>query len=199
MAGGGKQKLAAVPGQRPYSVTAKFLRGALAHAVRNRGLALSCLMLVMGAACASPQDDALIERAEAVVSPVPAPRTGEDIFTSICATCHGSEGQGQPEWHVPNEDGTLPAPPLNGDGHTWHHSDGFLYRIVRNGGKFQEDPVLLPGFRSSMPAFGSQLNHEETIAVITYFKSLWGDKTSRGLLIRDAQANASANDPFPQY
>ena len=91
----------------------------------------------------------------------------------------------------------MPAPPLNGDGHTWHHGDGFLYRIVQDGGRFQEDPDLLPDFRSAMPAFGAQLTHEETIAVITYFKGLWGDKTSRGLVIREAQANKSVNDPFP--
>ncbi len=167
---------------------------------RPRGaFALCFLAIAIVAACTSPPDEVLIESEEPVAPTEQAARSGEDIFTSICAACHGSEGQGQPEWHVRNEDGTLPAPPLNGDGHTWHHSDGFLYRIVRNGGKFQEDPVLLPGFRSSMPAFGSQLNHEETVAVITYFKSLWGGKTSRGLLIRDAQANASTNDPFPEY
>ena len=162
--------------------------------------ALCFLAIAIVAACTSPPDDALIVSEEPVVSQrFRRPGPERTSSSSICATCHGSEGQGQPEWHVRNEDGTLPAPPLNGDGHTWHHSDGFLYRIVRNGGKFQEDPVLLPGFRSSMPAFGSQLNHEETVAVITYFKSLWGGKTSRGLLIRDAQANASANDPFPEY
>lgn len=88
-------------------------------------------------------------------------------------------------------------PPLNGDGHTWHHSDGYLYRIVQQGGKIQEDPVLLPNFKSAMPAFGAQLDHEEIIAVITYLKSLWKDKTSRGLSIGESQANASIADPFP--
>ena len=95
------------------------------------------------------------------------------------------------------EDGTLPAPPLNGDGHTWHHGDGLLYRIVREGGKMQEDPVLLPNFKSAMPAFGAQLSHEEIVAVITYIKDWWGDKTSRGLSIVEAQANKSIGDPFP--
>lgn len=91
----------------------------------------------------------------------------------------------------------MPAPPLNGDGHTWHHPDGHLYRIVQQGGKIQEDPVLQPNFKSAMPAFGAQLSHEEIIAVITYVKSLWKDKVSRGLSIRESQANVSMNDPFP--
>ena len=176
-------------GKRRLPVTARIgLHG---------GLALSYLTLAIMVACASSsENDVSSVRSESIATPVPS-RSGEDVFASICATCHGTEGQGQPNWHVSNEDGTLPAPPLNGDGHAWHHSDGFLYRVVQHGGKFQEDPVLLPGFKSAMPAFGSQLNHEETIAVISYIKSLWGDKTSRGLLIRDAQANASVDDPFP--
>lgn len=127
----------------------------------------------------------------------PPVRSGQEIFASICAACHGTQGQGQSDWHIPNPDGTMRPPPLNGDGHTWHHSDGHLYRIVQQGGKIQEDPVLLPNFKSAMPAFGAQLDHEEIIAVITYIKSLWKDKTSRGLSIRESQANASIADPFP--
>ena len=51
-------------------------------------------------------------------------RSGQQIFASTCAACHGIDGQSQENWHVPKEDGTLPAPPLNGDGHTWHHGGG---------------------------------------------------------------------------
>ena len=48
-----------------------------------------------------------------------------------------------------------------------------------------------------MPAFGDQLSHEEIVAVLTYVKGLWGDKTSRGLSIRDHQESVSEEDPFP--
>ncbi len=123
-------------------------------------------------------------------------RTGKDIFASTCAECHGADAQGQPDWHISNEDGTMPAPPLNGDGHAWHHPDGLLYRIVSQGGTIQEDP-LIPNFKSAMPAFGDQLSQAEIVEVITYVKSLWGDKSSRGLSIRDSQAAVSKNDPFP--
>ena len=113
-----------------------------------------------------------------------------------CAVCHGVGGEGQPDWHVRKKDGTLP-PPLNGDGHTWHHSDGLLYRIVSQGGVILEDPRY-PSFKSAMPAFGDRLSHQEIIAVLTYVKSLWGDKTKRGLSIRESQALASEEeDPFP--
>ena len=48
-----------------------------------------------------------------------------------------------------------------------------------------------------MPAFGKQLSHEEIIGVLTYVKSFWGDKTGRGMPIKEWQAEVSATDPFP--
>ena len=123
-------------------------------------------------------------------------RTGQEVFAATCAACHGVGGEGRPNWHIPNDDGTLPPPPLNGDGHTWHHSDGLLYRIVSEGGALQEAPGVT-SFKSAMPAFRGQLSHDEIVAVLTYVKSLWGEKTSRGLSIQEAQARASEDDPFP--
>ena len=122
--------------------------------------------------------------------------TGRELFASNCAACHGVGGEGQPNWHVRKDDGYLPPPPLNGDGHTWHHADGLLYRIVSEGGKIFEDPSY-PSFKSAMPAFGDQLSHEEIIAVLTHIKDLWGDKTKRELSIRESQALVSEEDPFP--
>ena len=55
----------------------------------------------------------------------------------------------------------------------------------------------LPDFKSAMPAFGEQLSHEEIVNVLTYVKSLWGDKTSRGSSIVEWQALGSVEDPFP--
>ena len=94
-------------------------------------------------------------------------------------------------------DGILPAPPLNGDGHTWHHGDGTLYTYVSKGGKAFES-LDLPSFKSGMPGFGEILSHEEIIAVIEYLKSLWGDKVAQGLglMKRETQALVSENDPF---
>ena len=55
----------------------------------------------------------------------------------------------------------------------------------------------LPGFKSGMPAFGDRLSHEEIVAVLTYVKELWGDKTKLGHSIRETQALVSKDDPFP--
>ena len=146
-------------------------------------------------ACSSSADENNSQSGDAV-SPVSTSRTGQEIFAATCAACHGADGRGQPDWHIPKEDGTLPAPPLNGDGHTWHHGDGLLYRIVSEGGAFLEVPSV-PNFESRMPAFREQLIHDELVAVITYIKTFWIDKTSRGLSILESQALVSENDPFP--
>ncbi len=121
---------------------------------------------------------------------------GRELFVANCAVCHGAGGEGQPDWHIKKDDGTLPAPPLNGEGHTWHHGDGLLYRIVSQGGAISEGPDV-PGFKSAMPAFGETLTREEIISVLTYIKSLWGDKVKLGISIREAQEMTSRNDPFP--
>ena len=146
-------------------------------------------------ACSSPGDE-VVSQPGTVVPASPTPRSGQAIFASTCATCHGVNGEGQPNWHIPREDGTLPATPLNGDGHTWHHGDGLLYRIVSEGGSFLEVPSV-SNFKSSMPSFTDQLSHDELVAVINYVKSLWTGKTSRGLSIVESQKLVSENDPFP--
>ena len=123
---------------------------------------------------------------------------GSELFSANCSVCHGTSGQGQPDWNIRKPDGILPAPPLNGDGHTWHHGDGTLYRIVSQGVAIYESPDL-PNYKSGMPAFGEKLRHEEVVSVINYLKTLWGDKRATGLdlPVRESQAIVSETDPFP--
>ncbi len=176
----------------------RAIRSGHSFILSSAALALFSFLSLFLLACAStPEPNTPVPRNEPAATTIPVARSGQEVFTSICSACHGLQGQGQPNWHIPNENGSLPAPPLNGDGHTWHHGDGFLYRVVRDGGKFQEDPVLLPNFKSAMPAFGAQLSHEEIVAVIAYIKEWWDGKSSRGLSIVEAQANKSIGDPFP--
>ena len=162
----------------------------------GRAFAIVVLILasVLSTACASSTSESI--QTSGSDSAVDAPRTGREIFASNCAACHGAAGEGHPDWRIKNADGTLPPPPLNGDGHTWHHADGLLYRIVSQGGKSLEIPGD-PSFKSAMPAFGDLLTHEEIIEVLAYVKSLWGDRTHLGLSIRETQAQISERDPFP--
>ena len=166
---------------------------------RSGGCAVAIAVLVLApfvlTACSSSPVE-VSPTSISVASPVPAPPKGREIFAANCAACHGVDAAGQPDWHIAKADGTLPPPPLNGDGHTWHHGDGLLYRIVSQGGQMFEDPRF-PDFKSAMPAFGERLSHEDIVEVLTYIKSLWEDKTSRGLSIQEAQALASEVDPFP--
>ena len=162
-----------------------------------RAAACSALLMALLAAGCSSSPGGGGDTSAGRVSPTAPPKTGQEIFASTCAACHGAAGEGQPNWHIRNEDGTLPPPPLNGTGHTWHHPDGWLYRVVSQGGKIQESPSV-PGFKSAMPAFGETLSHQEVINVLNYVKSLWADKISRsGLSISESQAYVSESDPFP--
>ncbi|HFB52467.1 MAG TPA: c-type cytochrome, partial [Anaerolineae bacterium] len=72
---------------------------------------------------------------------------GSEIYAQNCAACHGVNGEGQPNWKTPLDDGSFPPPPHNNDGHTWHHPDGQLTDIITNGEK-----DIFP--QSKMPAFG---------------------------------------------
>ncbi|MCZ4281442.1 c-type cytochrome [Kiloniella laminariae] len=94
---------------------------------------------------------------------------GQGIYAEQCASCHGQNLEGEPDWRSPRSDGTLPAPPHNEDGHTWHHPDNLLFHITKFGGA----AVAPEGFISRMPAFGDSLTDEEISATLAYIKSRW--------------------------
>ena len=111
--------------------------------------------------------------------PVAAAEAAQDAMASakeksasLCASCHGASGEGQPNWQSRRADRTLPAPPHDASGHTWHHPDDVLIEIIRRGG---EAVYGGPGLRSGMPAFGERLGAAEIEAVLAYLKTLWGD------------------------
>jgi len=94
---------------------------------------------------------------------------GEAVYAAECASCHGDRGQGQPNWQVPNADGSLPAPPHDASGHTWHHPDDELLQIIARGGTIYLET-------STMPAFEDKLTEQEMVAVLDYIKTLWGPR-----------------------
>lgn len=165
------------------------------HVSAGRHVGACAIVPLVAALLAACGPDAA-EASPGAVAAASTPPTGQEIFAANCAVCHGPDGEGQPSWQIANDDGTLPAPPLNGDGHTWHHPDGLLYRIVSQGGAQFESPSDA-GFKSAMPAFGDRLNHDEIIAVLTYIKSLWGNKVRMDISIRESQELLSERDPFP--
>jgi mono/diheme cytochrome c family protein len=100
---------------------------------------------------------------------------GREVYLNSCASCHGPNAEGAPNWTEPDASGNLPPPPHGDSGHTWRHSDAELARIIRNGQRdvFNESPEL------TMPAFAGRLTDEEIAAVIAYFKSLWSPEHRR--------------------
>jgi len=112
---------------------------------------------------------------------------GGAIYQAQCASCHGSRGEGAPDWQRPDGLGELPPPPHNCEGHTWKHADGMLYRIVQDGWRdpFNKTPRL------TMPAFRQTLRPPEIRAVIDYLKTLWTPEQ------RLFQEEESRRAPYP--
>lgn len=113
---------------------------------------------------------------------------GRQVYLEQCAACHGQNAEGQPNWKQPDANGNMPAPPHDDSGHTWHHADGLLYEIIRDGFR---DPLKPPDSPLTMPAFGDKLSDAETRTVITYFKSLWSEES------RLFQWEVTQQQPFP--
>lgn len=89
---------------------------------------------------------------------------GAEIYKANCATCHGANAGGAPNWHRPGPDGKYPAPPLNGTAHDWHHPMSALKQTIREG------TAKLGG---SMPAWKDKLGDADIDAVIAWFQSRW--------------------------
>lgn len=97
---------------------------------------------------------------------------GHQIYADQCAACHGADLEGQPDWRTPLASGRLPAPPHDESGHTWHHSDEVLFRIVKEG----TAAVVGGGYESDMPGFADLLSDAEIRAVLDYIKSTWPER-----------------------
>lgn len=97
---------------------------------------------------------------------------GRKVSLQFCASCHGPNAEGAPNWATPGPDGLPLAPPHDNSGHTWHHPDRVLYETIYGG---MADP-LRPGSPLRMPAFGEVLAKADIDAVIAYFKSLWSEE-----------------------
>lgn len=102
---------------------------------------------------------------------------GQRLYAENCASCHGVNLQGEADWQTPNADGTMPAPPHDVSGHTWHHDSQMLFDMTRDG---VAETVGLEGYVSNMPAYRDILTDEEIIAVLSYIKSTWPDAIRAG-------------------
>lgn len=128
------------------------------------------LVVLISAACRNEDGDSRNDSAPTGI-PQDLFAQGETVYVEHCAECHGINGEGQNPDNplAKDETGRYPAPPHNETGHTWHHDDDLLVRIIEEGGMGDENFY-------EMPAFGDQLTDEEINAVLVYIKSLWTDE-----------------------
>lgn len=110
-------------------------------------------------------------------------RTGKEAYAANCASCHGVNLEGQPDWKRRLDTGRMPAPPHDESGHTWHHSDRALFTITKLG-----VGAVVPGYESNMPVFDGVLSDAEIAAALAWIKSTWPERQ------RGFQAEVSAND-----
>jgi len=104
------------------------------------------------------------------------PVAGSELYAEHCAACHGAELEGEPNWRSPKADGTLPAPPHDASGHTWHHGDGLLFDYTRLGGQVALEQRGISGFQSGMPGFGDVLSDDEIWNILAFIKASWPEE-----------------------
>ncbi|WP_027151830.1 cytochrome c [Mesorhizobium sp. WSM2561] len=101
---------------------------------------------------------------------------GEAIYMEHCASCHGRNLEGQPDWQTQDKEGFLPAPPHDESGHTWHHPDTLLFKITKLG---IAQAANLKDYKTRMPAFRETLSDDDIVAALSYIKSRWPEDMRR--------------------
>lgn len=110
---------------------------------------------------------------------------GQTLYGDHCASCHGANLEGQENWQIRNDDGTMPAPPHDVTGHTWHHDSQMLFDYTKLGGAGLLAQRGVTGFTSAMPSFEETLTDDEIWTVLAYIQSTWPQE------VQDMQAARS--------
>ena len=149
-----------------------------------RLVSIACIVLL--AACdAGPAGGTRLQPGDTAVVAL-----GSKVYDTHCASCHGAQLQGQPNWRLRDAHGRLPAPPHDDTGHTWHHPDEVLFNITKLG---VARAANLKDYVSTMPAYEGVLSDAEIVAVLSYIKSRWPADIRRKH--DELNASAAANKP----
>jgi mono/diheme cytochrome c family protein len=135
--------------------TVRSLASGIAVAVLLVAGSLSWLMASSDRDQPDPNDLSLVAR-------------GKVVYAEQCASCHGTNLEGQPNWQKRLPNGRLPAPPHDRTGHTWHHSDRQLFEMTKN-----STAGLVPGYETDMPAYKAVLSDADIWAVLSFIESTW--------------------------
>ena len=133
------------------------------------------------------------EKAEEKPAATPAPeaaastgRTGEQVYTQVCVTCHQANGEGM----------TGVYPPLAGS--EWMaKSNETLIKIVLHG-LMGEIEVKGAKYNNVMSPWGSALNDAEVANVLTYVRSSWGN-SGDPVKAEEVKAVRDANQGHPPW
>ena len=109
---------------------------------------------------------------------------GSVLYDEQCASCHGQNLEGQPNWHKRDQDGYLPAPPHDETGHTWHHTDKDLFEMTKYGIR----AFAGEGYKTRMPIYKDILSDSEILAVLSFIKSGWPAEV---IQVHNEQVNSS--------
>jgi mono/diheme cytochrome c family protein len=135
--------------------TVRSLASGIAVVVLLVAGSLSRLMASSDRSQTDPNDQSLVAR-------------GKVVYAEQCASCHGANLEGQPNWQKRLANGRLPAPPHDRTGHTWHHSDRQLFEMTKNG-----TAAMMPGYETDMPAYNDILSDSDIWAVLSFIESTW--------------------------
>jgi mono/diheme cytochrome c family protein len=146
------------------------------------GLALAAACAAVAYTVLTPPETVATARADA--SDARMVESGRRIYADYCASCHGADLEGQPNWRQRKPDGRLPAPPHDASGHTWHHDDQTLFDLTKYGlAAMIGQPVA-----TDMPVYEGALSDDEIWSVLAFIKAQWPDDIRR----RQADLNARA-------
>ena len=104
---------------------------------------------------------------------------GAALYAEHCASCHGKNLEGEPDWRSRGPDGLYPAPPHDETGHTWHHGDRLLFDYTKFGGEETLALLGIADFESAMPGFDHLLTDDEIRDILAFIKSTWSEDIRR--------------------
>ncbi|CUJ38047.1 c-type cytochrome [Cognatishimia activa] len=104
---------------------------------------------------------------------------GQTLYAEQCASCHGVNLEGQPNWQTPNDNGIRPAPPHDATGHTWHHDNQLLFEYTQLGGEAALVARGIDGFKSGMPGFGDALTEDDIWDILAFIRSTWPERVQK--------------------